>query len=227
MKFTLEERPSDSPFVERVWRAYSGPTGTFLSQAKSCWQIVVTRHEGQTLLTVRGPETEATPMDVQWTEGEFVGIDFQLGTFLPHLPPGQVMNLRDANLPEATSTSFWLCGSAWSYPNYDNADTFVNRLVRSELLVRDPIVEAVLHGLPHQMSPRSVQYRFVQATGLSYRTIQQIERARQAAALLEQGWSIPDVVYQAGYFDQPHLTHALQRFLGETPAQIARSSQPE
>ena len=227
MKFTLEERPSDSSFVERVWRAHSGRTGTFLSQAKSCWQIAVTKHEGQTMLTVRGPETEATPMDVQWTEGEFVGIDFQLGTFLPHLPPGQVIDLRDANLPKATSTSFWLCGSAWSYPNYDNVDTFVDRLVRSGLLVRDPIVEAVLHGRQHEMSPRSVQYRFVQATGLSYRTIQQIERARQAAALLEQGRSIPDVVYQAGYFDQPHLTHALQRFLGQTPAQIARFSQPE
>ena len=227
MKFTVEERPSDSSFVERVWRAHSERTGTFLSQTKNCWEIVVTKHEGQTMLTVRGPETKATPMDVQWTEGEFVGIDFRLGTFLPHLPPGQVMDLRDANLPEASSTSFWLCGEALPYPDYDNADTFVDRLVRTGLLVRDPVVEAVLQGCPQEMSPRSVQYRFVQATGLTYRTIQQIERARQAAALLEQGWSIPDVVYQAGYFDQPHLTHALQRFLGQTPAQIARGSQLE
>src|SRR6266404_3190248 len=135
MKFTLEERPSDSSFVERVWRSHSERTGTFLSQAKSCWEIVVTKHEGQTMLTVRGPETKATPMDVQWTEGEFVGIDFRLGTFLPHLPPGQVMDLRDTNLPEASSTSFWLCGSAWPYPDYDNADTFVDRLVRTGLLL--------------------------------------------------------------------------------------------
>jgi methylphosphotriester-DNA--protein-cysteine methyltransferase len=88
-------------------------------------------------------------------------------------------------------------------------------------------VEAVLQGRPHDLSPRSVQYRFVQATGLTHRSIQTIERARQAAALLEQGWSIPDVMYAAGYFDQPHLTRALKRFLGQTPAQIAHGRQPE
>ena len=137
------------------------------------------------------------------------------------------MDLRDANLPEASRTTFWLCGSAWQYPDYDNADTFVDWLVRAGLLVRDPIVEAVFQGHPHDLSLRSVQYRFVHATGLTQRTIQQIERARQAAALLEQGWSIPWVVYEAGYFDQPHLTRALKRFLGQTPAQIAHGSQPE
>src|SRR5260221_9640465 len=83
MKFTLEERPSDSSFVERVWRSHSERTGTFLSQAKSCWEIVVTKHEGQTMLTVRGPETKATPMDVQWTEGEFVASTFGWGPFCP------------------------------------------------------------------------------------------------------------------------------------------------
>src|SRR5260370_34920526 len=106
MKFTLEERPSDSSFVERVWRSHSERTGTFLSQAKSCWEIAVTKHEGQTMLTVRGPETQATPMNVQWTEGEFVGIAFRLGNLLPHLPPGQVMDHRRLNLPQATTTTF-------------------------------------------------------------------------------------------------------------------------
>jgi methylphosphotriester-DNA--protein-cysteine methyltransferase len=81
----------------------------------------------------------------------------------------------------------------------------------------------VLQGNPHDISPRSVQYRFVQATGLTHRMIRQIERARQAAALLEAGWSIPTVIYAAGYYDQPHLTRAMKRFTGQTPVQIARS----
>jgi methylphosphotriester-DNA--protein-cysteine methyltransferase len=62
---------------------------------------------------------------------------------------------------------------------------------------------------------------------LTHSALQQIERARQAAALLEQGLSILDVVCEAGYFDQPHLTRSLKRFIGQTPAQIACGSQPE
>ncbi|HYU75609.1 MAG TPA: hypothetical protein VEL31_23305 [Ktedonobacteraceae bacterium] len=122
MRFILEERPSDSPFVETIWRTQSERTGTFISQAASHWEMVVTRHDSKTTFTVRGPETKATPIDCQWTDGEFLGIVFRLGTFMPHLPPGNVMDRRDANLPEATSTSFWLHGSAWQFPEYENPE---------------------------------------------------------------------------------------------------------
>jgi hypothetical protein len=227
MKFILEERPSDSPFIERVWRAQSEQVGTFLSQAKSCGMIVVTRYRGKAILTLRGPETKVTPMDYTWTGAEFLGIDFKLGAFMPHFPPGKLLNQNDVNLPEASSRSFWLRGSAWQFPDFENADTFVNRLIRETLLVYDPVVDAVLQGHPHELSLRAAQYRFLQATGLSHRMVQQIERARHAAALLEQGVSILDTVYEAGYFDQPHLTRALKRYLGQTPAQIARVRQPE
>ena len=170
-------------------------------------------------MTIRGPETKATPMD--FSEGaEWVGIDFKLGTFLPHLPPAVIRDLNDVNLPEASGHSFWLCGSAWQFPTFENADTFVDRLVREGLLVRDAVVDAVTKGQPQALSPRSVQYRFVQSTGLTQRTIRQIERARHAAARLMQGVSILDIVYEAGYSDQPHLTRALKRFIGYTPAQI-------
>lgn len=54
--------------------------------------------------------------------------------------------------------------------------------------------------------------------------MRQIERARYATTLLQQGLSIPDVVYDAGYFDQPHLTRSLKRYIGQTPAQLADRS---
>jgi len=60
------------------------------------------------------------------------------------------------------------------------------------------------------------------ATGLTPKRIEQIERAQQAAALLEQGVSLLDAVYQIGYADRPYMTRSLKRFLGQTPAQIAR-----
>jgi methylphosphotriester-DNA--protein-cysteine methyltransferase len=57
--------------------------------------------------------------------------------------------------------------------------------------------------------------------------VRQIERARYATHLLQQGVSILDTVEQAGYFDQPHLTRSLKHFIGQTPAQILQKSRPE
>jgi methylphosphotriester-DNA--protein-cysteine methyltransferase len=64
----------------------------------------------------------------------------------------------------------------------------------------------------------------VHVTGLTHQTILQIERARLAARLLEQGMPILDVVFEAGYFDQPHLSRSLKFFIGQTPAQIREQS---
>jgi AraC-like DNA-binding protein len=74
------------------------------------------------------------------------------------------------------------------------------------------------------MSIRSLQYRFLQATGLTNKMIQQIERARSAVLLLERGTPISDTAFELDYFDQAHLTNSLKRFIGRTPVQIARKS---
>jgi AraC-like DNA-binding protein len=221
MIFIFEERASDSSFVETIWRTRSESAGSFISRAVSHWEIVVTKQDGKTTLTLRGPETQAIPAPCP-ANAEFLGIQFKLGAFMPHLP---VSNLVDnaITLPEATSQSFWLHHSAWQFPHYDDADTFVDQLVREGLLVREPIVDAVLRGQLQERSLRSIQRHFIQATGLTHCTIQQIERARQAADLLEQGVSILDTVDQAGYADQAHLTRSLKRFVGETPAQISHN----
>ena len=226
MIFNFDERLSDSPFVERIWRAQSERTGNFLSVAASHWEIVVSSYHSETTVTVRGPETKVTPLDVTLVGAEFFGIIFKLGTVMPYLPPSTLVD-GDVDLPDASSKSFWLNGSAWQIPNYENADTFVDQLVREDLLVRDPIVEAVLCGEPQELSPRSVQRRFLQVTGLTQGSIRQIERARHATMLLQQGVSILDTVDLAGYADQAHLTRSLRHFIGKTPAGIVHKSEPE
>jgi len=145
---------------------------------------------------------------------------------MPDLAPGCLLDRRDANLPAATGASFWLAGSAWEYPTFENADVFISRLARRELLVSDPLVEAVMRDLPTGLSPRAVQYRFQRATGLTHKAVQQIRRARQAAELLAQGCPIPDAVYELGYFDQSHLTNSLKRYVGQTPARISPLLRP-
>jgi AraC-like DNA-binding protein len=187
--------------------------------------MVIAKYNGKTTVTVRGPETKATPLPVQSVGAEYFGITFITGAFIPQLPPQELINFGDVNLPEASNQSFWLDGSTWQIPNYENVDTFVDRLARENLLVRDPVVEAVLKDRSPDLSIRSVQYRFLQATGLTLATIRQIKRARLAVTLLEQGVSILDAVNHAGYADQPHLTRSLKRYIGQTPAQIVRMSQ--
>ncbi len=46
-------------------------------------------------------------------------------------------------------------------------------------------------------------------------------------ARLQQGVPTLDTVEQIGYADQSHLTHALKRFMGQTPAQIAHKGTPD
>jgi|SRR5215475_6960846 len=224
MFIVFDDRPSDSPFVERVWRCHSERAGTFHSMAASHWEMVVTRHQGKAFLTVRGPETKATTADCP-AEGEWVAIRFKLGTFMPLLPARDLRDRTDVTLPEATGRSFWLNGSAWEYPNFENAETFVKRLVQAGLIAVDLTVDSALQGQPRELSLRSAQRHFLQATGITHSAIRQIERARRATNLLKQGVSILDTVHQAGYFDQAHLTRSLKYLIGQTPAQISRAEE--
>jgi hypothetical protein len=110
MFLVFDDRPSGSPFVERIWRCHSERADTFLSIAEARWEMVVTRHHGKTTLTVRGPETNAATIDCH-AEGEWVGIRFKLGTFMPQLAARNLLDRIDVTLPQATSQSFWLNSS--------------------------------------------------------------------------------------------------------------------
>jgi hypothetical protein len=214
----LIERPSDSPFVERIWMTQSEHAGSFTSISTVLWSMVIAKVRGRIAISLHGPETGATRRDFP-PEAEWFGITFKLGTFVPDFLPGSLIN-GYINLPGTSGRSFSLGHSAWQFPNFENADTFVDRMVRAGILVHEPIMNAAQQGEAQALSLRMVQYRAVRSTGLSRRTIRQIERARYAAALLQQGASIFDTVYEAGYSDQPHLTRSLKHFIGHTPAEI-------
>jgi Helix-turn-helix domain len=216
--FTFERRSSRSPMIEQTWQTRSEPGESFISVAVSHWEMVVTRQRGTARLTVRGPETKASTSPIP-ADAEFFGIQFSLGTFMPGLLPGQLAD-GSLTLPQATRTSFWLDGDSWEFPGPDNADVFVDRLVRAGLLVHDPVVPAALQGDVEGWSTRSVERRVSRATGLTRGAIGQIRRAERAVELLCAGMSPLDVAGRAGYADQPHLTRSLTRFAGRTPSQI-------
>ncbi len=226
MDLIFDGLPSESLFVERIWHTHSEAPGSFISTAGSQWEMVITKYEGKTTFSLHGPETKATEADFP-ADAEFFGITFKLGIFMPHIPVSRILDRNDITLPEATNQSFWLLGSAWQIPKFEQADIFVERLIREGLIVQDPVVPAVLQGHPPEMSLRTIQRRFVQATGLTPKTIQQIERAHKAVTFIQQGVSILDTVDEFGYFDQSHLTNSLKRFVGQTPAQILQLNQTE
>lgn len=202
--------------VATTWRTASGQGEEgFISVAVTNWEMVVTRQETGVWVTVRGPETRATAAAIP-EEAEFFGIQFSLGTFMPGLELARLVD-GSATLPLLSPTEFRLDGAAWELPTYDNADVFVQRLVKEGLLVHDQVVSVALEDEPNGLSTRATERRVKRATGLTLGTIRQIRRAERAVDLLGRGVSATDVARLAGYADQPHLTRSLKRFVGLTP----------
>ncbi len=201
-----ESRFSDSPFVAMIWRGRAKNDALPLCPADVHWYLRFLRREGKVRVVAHGPTTQATAVPYS-RDDEFLGIRLQPGMFLPHLPPNALVNTA-IDLSEVADNAFWLQGSKWEVPTYDNADTFLDRLLHAGLLVCDPVVAAELQGHVQERTVRSVQMHFLQATGLTQKLCQQIERARSTGALLQHGVSIMDAVFTAGYCDQAHLTLA-------------------
>ena len=224
MSILHEQRLSDSPYVETITHGWTMSDGSTIRPSESNWHMVFVKEHGRIHRLVVGPLSTAGM--ASWGEGaEILWIKFKLGVFMPHL---SVRDLLDSEkpLPEAASSSFWLKSAAWELPDFENVDTFVNRLMHDEILVLDPVVDAMLQDQSVDISSRTMRHHFLRATGLTRSRIFQMRQAQQAKALLQQGTPILDAVHEAGYFDQPHLTRALKQFIGYTPAQIAQANQP-
>lgn len=224
MFLVFEDRPSDSPLIERVWRCRSERAGTFLSVAATHCELVLTRHRGRVRVTLRGPETRPSRIDCP-ADGEWIGIRLATGVWLPHYPAASLMDRRDVELPVTTRRSFRLDGSVWEYPGFDDAEALAAGLAGAGVLARDDAVAAALAGDTGALSLRTVQRHFLLATGMTARAWRQIQRARHAAVLLCSGASIAEAVHLAAYYDQAHLTRSLRRLIGATPGRLQRQEQ--
>ncbi|WP_460541236.1 helix-turn-helix domain-containing protein [Glycomyces halotolerans] len=229
----LNDRESDSPYVERVYQVSESAAGgapapkRMVSVANSNWELVVWTSGGATNVSVRGPETRPSEVPLDGTPGSAFGIVFRHGAFLKSLPVGGLVD-SSVESPHTTARTFVLHGDQWEIPAYENVETFVDRMVRSGLLSRDPLVTDVIAGdVPPLITSRSVQRRVAAATGLTQGMIRQIERARQAAILLRRGEAAIDVVHEVGYHDQPHLARSLARFIGRRATDLRRPVENE
>jgi len=221
MLLEFEDRPSDSPYVERVWRSRSRSGGPFLSMAEGNIELVVTRLPGLVAVTLRGPVSRGGFVECP-PNGDWLAIRFRLGTYLPGIATPALMDHQNLQLPVLGNGRFWLSDQAWELPRYDNAEELVARLAHTGIIARSCATDAVTEGDVGWMSRRSVQRHFRRVTGMTLSTYQQIGRARRAALLLTSGSSVLDATFETGYFDQAHLTRSVKQLIGMTPARLAR-----
>ena len=219
LDLSCEERLSDSAPVALVWRGGGEEVIPFISIAQPLFSMVISHVDGQSSVTIRGPEIRATTA-ITAPDAEHIGILFKPGVFMPKFPAQKLKDRGDVTLPNGTNDRFWLDSSTWQFPDYENIDTFVEWLIREELLCYDPLVADVLQTKSLELSQRTIQRRFKKATGISYGLFDQIQRARYATKLLKNGLSFSDTVFLANYYDQPHLIRSLKRFIGLTPQQV-------
>jgi hypothetical protein len=94
--------------------------------------------------------------------------------------PSRTLVDSAVTLPQRTGDYFILGGSDWQVPDFDDAELFVERLVREDLLVREPVVRDALHAgfydQPHLTSSLNLYI------GQTPRTAPQRERAAAAVA---------------------------------------------
>lgn len=218
MALRLQTRASDSPWIDAVWTGTSTGVVEMTSVATVCWGLVFWERLGTAYAAITGPETRTSAAPVP--EGaSFVGIDFAVGTSLRAVSTPALVD-GGAELPDATRRTFRLAGARWETPGPNDAEALVDRLVRSGAVVRDPIVTAVRRGHRPAVSQRTVERRFRAATGLTQGAVRQVERVREAAALLAAAAPVADVVSRLEYVDEPHLARALRRYVGRTARQL-------
>ena len=188
-------------------------------------ELIISRLPELLMVTLRGPVSRAAFIECP-PYGEWLAIRFRLGTYFPKIPTHSLLDRQDLNLPVSGTDRFWLSGLSWELPRFDSAEDFVARLALAGVIARSHVVDAAAVGDDCWMSQRSVQRHFVRATAMTHSNFQQIQRARRAARLLVSGSSILDATYDAGYYDQAHLTRSLTRLIGMTPARLAKE-QPQ
>lgn len=213
----VTQQKSDSPYVYLKWQAKPNHNGTHLGLAMEYWTFLFRQEQGRVEVTVGAPH--ATMLSLPYIKGGvYWGVLLKAHLFMPKLlkqdiPPQGIV------LPVVNNTTMRVAGQDFPIPTYEHAEAFVEDLINKKIIVANPLVEKALSGAP-SLSERSVQRHVLQIAGLTRRELWRIRRARHAYALLQSGESIADVVAEAGYTDQAHLTKSLKLLAGQTPGQI-------
>jgi hypothetical protein len=223
MSAVITTREIDSPAVAGITRTQFTASGEILMQPDGCWDIAVFRlATGESFVLRTGLTTR--PDLVDYAAGdEILTISFRPSTFMS-LMPGERMLNEGVLLENFGRRDFWLGPEVREIPTFENADVFVERLLRDAVVESNDVVASVVEGHPRAMSERTMQRHFLKTTGLTYKHYTLIQRAQQAVSLLRMGQKAADVAFALGFSDQAHLINSVRQIMGQTPGEIARSA---
>ena len=215
MGFTFEEKPSQSPLVDFIWCTEDLTDGVYVASADARWDIIFTRsHDGKAKVLLCGPSFKAA--QVPYSPGnKHIGICYKPWAIFTDIPITTMLNVTKA-LPMPSEDTFVMQGVTWKMPTYEDVDQFVAEQENRGLLMAEPIIKDVLENKPVNMSLRSVQRHFIKTIGMSPRRVRQIDSARKAVKMLQQGKTPSEVAYELNYADLPHMTRMLRRYTGYT-----------
>lgn len=212
----LEEQRPDSPYVYLKWRARPDHDGVHLGLAMEYWTFLFRLENDNMEVLVGAPHAKMITLPYR-AGGIYWGVLLKAHLFMPWLGK-QEISPEGFRLP-IVDGKLLIDGRKIPIPSFELAEEFVLHLIRHKIIIAHRLVEKALDG-EQPLSERSVQRHMLQIAGLTRRELASIRRARQAYALLQSGKSIADVVVEAGYSDQAHLTKSLKLLAGQTPGQI-------
>ena len=219
-----EQTFPNSPFVQSISRTTFSTAGMTLMRPDNCWDFAIIKRGDEVLILRTGLTTR--PDSVEHAAGdEILAISFRASTFMPLLPGDAMLN-RGLFLEKFGRADMWIGPDVREIPNFDNADVFVERLVRDGIIANNDLVQSVVDGHSKAMSERTMQRHFLRTTGLTYKRFTLIERAQKAMSLLQMGQPALDVAFALGFTDQAHLINSVKQIMGQTPGEIARQSTP-
>lgn len=213
----LDEQTPNSPYVYMKWRAQADYDGVHLGVAMEYWTFFFRRENNKTEVIIGAPHARMLSLPYR-AGGVYWGVLLKAHLFMPWLSK-QEIPMDGLGLLVVDGTKLMIQDQEVPLPAYETAEEFVEQLVRRGIILSHPLVEKALNGVA-LLSERTVQRHMLQIAGLTQRELGRIRRARHAYALLQKGESIADVVIEAGYTDQSHLTKSLKLLAGQTPGQI-------
>lgn len=214
-----KSRPSDSPYIDRVWRSQNLTDGVYSATPDGSWDLIVMIHQtGVMQMALAGQATKPMQVPYQAGTGSIV-ISFSPGAYMPHYPAETLLD-SIIFLPNFDNEHFNLAGHTFAFPTFDDAEVLIEKMISLGILKNDRIVDGASKGAPIAASSSTTQRHFAHTTGLTQKYLAQIHQAQRAIKLLQEGKRPIEAAIESGYTDQPHLAKSLKKIMDTKPSDV-------